>query len=712
MANYTPHRIILVLLGGLLNLQGLYAQNVSNSTQSFQSEIIDKIEILASTVDREIDYTELIEDLKYFAENPLNLNSATYNELLKLGFLNDMQIYHLMAYRETYGYLVSMYELQAIEGFDESIINSMLLFVAIAPVAEKPKLKFSNIAKYGKHKAIIRYQRLLQEKEGYKSISDSLLYSSPNSVYTGNADKIYFRYGFNYSNRIRFGITMEKDPGEIFFRSNLNDSIRKLINGKIKSGFDFYSGHITVNDIGRIKALTIGDYQLRFGQGLTMWSGLAFGKSADVLNVKKNKSGVKPYTSSDENRYFRGVASTLNFGRVDLTAFYSSQLIDANLMEKDTGIFTEFEASMVETGYHRTVNEILKKDALKLMVTGGNLKFSGKRFQIGLTGVYSRLNYPIAEKHQLYNKFVFNNFENINAGMDYSFLFWKFQVFGEFSLSENGGIAQLYGISANLHPRISASLLYRNYERGYQNYFSNPFAESNPYNESGIYTGLRLLLLRHLSLSVYIDQYKYPWLRYSVNQPSIGNEVLAQIDYKPNREVSMNFRFKSKVRQKNQAGAVDYSMLVLNHYQSAFRYHIDYIVSQSLSMRNRLEFLVNRNNTGEKSTGYLVYHDVKWKSPDTKLNIFFRYALFDTDSYDDRIYAYENDLLYAFSVPAYYYKGSKGIIMLKYRLKNYLDFWLRFSHLWVKDHKSLGSGPDLINDNKKSEIKIQIQLKL
>ena len=52
----------------------------------------------------------------------------------------------------------------------------------------------------------------------------------------------------------------------------------------------------------------MGDYQIMFGQGLTFWSGRAFGKSADVINIKKNPLGIKAYTSVDENLFMRGAA--------------------------------------------------------------------------------------------------------------------------------------------------------------------------------------------------------------------------------------------------------------------------------------------------------------------------------------------------------------------------------------------------------------------
>ena len=124
--------------------------------------------------------------------------------------------------------------------------------------------------------------------------TDSALVASPNSRYLGDRNRIYTRYKYNYGNHISFGITAEKDAGEEFFK------------GSQPNGFDFYSAHFFLRNQGKIKQLAIGDYQAQFGQGLTFWSGLAFGKSADIMLVKRSAVGLKPYTSADENLFMRG----------------------------------------------------------------------------------------------------------------------------------------------------------------------------------------------------------------------------------------------------------------------------------------------------------------------------------------------------------------------------------------------------------------------
>ena len=113
------------------------------------------------------------------------------------------------------------------------------------------------------------------------------------------------------SDKLQFGITMEKDAGEPFFRKGN------------KYGFDFYSAHIFLQNVSVFKAIAVGDYQLSFGQGLAMNTGFAMMKPQNSVSIYKHASGLRPYSSANENNYMRGIATTINCKVLDLTLFYS-----------------------------------------------------------------------------------------------------------------------------------------------------------------------------------------------------------------------------------------------------------------------------------------------------------------------------------------------------------------------------------------------------
>src|SRR5690606_2679514 len=106
-----------------------------------------------------------------------------------------------------------------------------------------------------------RYGRALQLSEGFLRPKDS-----GKSRYLGNPDRYFIRYRYQLPKHFKISINMKKDAGEQFFYESQ------------KHGFDFYSASLLFNELGRVKNLVLGDYSLQFGQGLSLWSGLSFGK--------------------------------------------------------------------------------------------------------------------------------------------------------------------------------------------------------------------------------------------------------------------------------------------------------------------------------------------------------------------------------------------------------------------------------------------------
>jgi len=336
------------------------------------------------------------------------------------------------------------------------------------------------------------------------------LRKDPNKHYYGGPQHLYCRYGFNYRNKIRFGLTTEKDPGEIFF------------NDTLKNPFEFLSAYLYLQDLAKIKTLIVGDYHLEFGQGLTMWSGLAFGKSADVIDIKKRKKEIRPNTSTNENRFMRGVATKINIANFDITAFYSNKNIDGNILIADTLPKDEtYFSSFQESGYHRTLNELLDKNIISENIFGGRISYRKNFFNIGATAFETNLGSELLNPNKIYNQFEFSGKQNLNFGFDYNVIFRNINLFGEFSASKNGGKAYLIGGLFMLDPRVSFSILYRNYQKDFQNLFCNAFGENNKNNnEKGLYFGISAQLTPKISCYAYSDRFSFPILPFTRHSTS------------------------------------------------------------------------------------------------------------------------------------------------------------------------------------------------
>jgi hypothetical protein len=641
--------------------------------------------------------------IEKIAENTDNeLDNTDAEELRKTSLLSDIQINNLLDHIKKNGKLISIYELQTVNDFDVETINRILPYVYVSFDEKQRYFSFKEMINNGSNQVFIRYQRTLEEKTGFSEISDSALAASPNSRYVGTPERLFLKYRFTYYNNISWGITAEKDPGEVLLKKDT-----------IKGGFDFYSAHFFMRDFGILKSLAIGDYSLQFGQGLTLWSGLGFGKSSDVAGIKKNALGIKPYTSVDENLFMRGAAATIGLKGFELCTFFSRNKKDANILSADS-LNQEilYVSSLQETGYHTTPSELHDKDAITETLYGSHLGFRNKKLSIGATAYKTVFSANLQRDLQLYSQFEFSSKENFNTGVDYSYTFRNFNFFGEVSRSENGGMAYLNGLLMSLDAKVSMSLMHRKYEKDYQVLYSSAFAENSKVaNEEAIYLGIVLKPINYWTLSAYADNFKFPWLKYRTDAPSKGFDYLTQLNYKPSKKMELYLRFRQENKEINNSSTANIIDYTEGTVKQSVRFNAAYVVSSSFTLKSRIEVAKYTVGNASSQNGFLIYQDVSFKSMKSPVSCSVRYCIFDTDSYDSRVYAYESEVLYAYSIPSFYYKGSRAYVLLKYRFNRHIDVWLRLAQTYYANQNVIGSGLTEIKGNKKTDLSAQVRFK-
>lgn len=681
LANKIQLKLFYVLFVAGIKLIAQDTINTSNLEQFIEN-------ISEQTNSEDNDLSNLFDELIYYRLHPINLNKTNAEELLSLHILNEIQVNSLLRHIGINGTLFSIYELQSIEGFDLPLIYSILPYITI--IDSTPAISFKEILKNGNHRLISRTSFVLEPQKGYTNdLADN---------YSGTKYKVYNRYRYSYANKLSFGITGEKDAGESFLKEAQ------------KHGFDFYSGHLFYQPDKRIKAFIIGDYVLNFGQGLALWQGFAFSKSNDVIATKKITNGIRPYLSTDENRFMRGAAVTFKQNCFEFTTFASHHPIDATINFADSA--TQSALSIQESGLHRTLREIENKHSIKQSIYGGNLTFKKNNFKSGLTYMHTRLNIPLVPATQPYSFFYFSGNNINNTSADYSYSIKNIIFWGEAALSyqhaneKNAGYAYINGIIAALDPKVSVSLIHRNYSRSYHSFFSNGFGEgSRTNNENGIYAGIQLKITQSLTLNSYYDRYTFPWLKYRVNAPSEGEDYFTQLEYTPSKRTTLYLRYKNEKSYQNVSGE-NYLGKVK---KQNIRVNGTFIVNRHITLKSRIEFVILKNAEGNTENGNVIIQDIiVYKKPFT---VYLRYALFETPGYESRIYAYENDMPGVWSSPAYYYKGSRAYCMLKIKTSKKINFWMRYSRSFYTNKDVLSEGSlDEINGNTKSEIKMQLDV--
>jgi hypothetical protein len=677
-------RILWTLILMILVLSPAVAQDKDLS--ALISDIAEMVADKAEDEEEVMGMEQLVEHYTHLAENPVNINSATAEELEQLLILTDFQIFSVIEYIKEFGTMMSVHELLFVPGFDDETVSRISPFVTTVGSEKqsfKPSLK--NMLTKGGNTLLMRSTRTLETRKGYTRDDSGL------QRYEGTPFSFLTRYKYKYGNKLQVGLTADKDAGEEFCR------------GSNRQGFDFYSFHLMLNDRGHLRKLIIGDFRANFGQGLALWNNFAFGKSANVHSVKRRNNGFSAYSSADEVTYMRGVASTLQFGSWEFSPFVSYRKIDATL-EGDG--YTSLSAN----GMHRTPNEIERKNALSETVAGINAGYGKTFWRVGATALYGCYGADDYRDIKPYNKFSLHKPENANFALDYRMIIKGISLFGEAAISSNGGKALLAGITVDVNNWLQFSSLYRNYQTYYQAVYANAFGEnSSTANEQGLYLGISILPYKSWKVSAFFDSYSFPWLRYGIDSPSSGWDYLVQANYTPNKDFDMRIKIQRDKAVKNLSEST--VAAVQNVERTKALLQATYNLSPELSMNSRIALVFFNPEMQANEKGFLISQDIRYKMRKIPLSFAFRYAIFDTDSWNTRLYVYESDVLYAFSIPAYYDKGCRYYLNIGYKLLDKVQFWFRVSQTYYVEKEEISSGLSAIEGNKQTDVKLQMQIK-
>lgn len=660
--------------------------------QDLPAEAEQKLENLTDTDEGETEDDSWLLQMEHFRKNPLNLNVAGKDELRELRILTDLQIENFLIYRKLLGNLVSIYELQAIPSWDVITIKKLLPFITVAGAVTMygdMKNRFKN----GNHSLLFRISQVLEKSTGYTP-------KPTGNYYLGSPQRIFFRYRYQYKNILQYGLVGDKDAGEQFFKS------------KQKYGFDFYSFHLFARKIGAIQSLAIGDFTVNMGQGLIQWQSLAFKKSADVTGIKRQSAVLRPYNSAGEFNFQRGIGITVKKGNVEVTAFGSVRKLSVNLIT-DTLDYNDYFSSFLTSGYHRSQGEMEDRNNMQQLAFGGNVSWNKNRLHIAVNGIKYHFSAPLQKRAEPYNLFAITGNNWGNYSTDYSYTFKNFHFFGEAAIDKNFNKAFVNGLLISVDQRVDLSLLYRSINKEYQAVNGNAFTENTfPSNESGTYAGISIRPTASLQLNAYADIYSFPWLKYLVDAPSFGRDFLIQLMYTPDKKTEFYSRYRNETKQGNTSGnngVTNYLSLIP---RQSWRTQLSYMINKAITLRTRFELLWYDKKGDDKENGFLTFLDCIYKPLLSRIAGSVRVQYFETGGYNSRMYAYENDLLYNYSIPQFFDKGFRYYLNVKYDFGNRVSCWLKWSQTLYNGKLLIGSGLDEIEGKHKSEAKFQFIINL
>jgi len=663
----------------------------------------EQVENLVERTGADIEDDSYLQKLDALHKNPIDLNVADEADLEALNLLTDIQVKNFFRYREFLGKLISVYELQAIPSWNMENIRQLLPYITVGNKESLPEV-FRKRWHGGNNYLLLRLSQVPEKAKGFEKGSDSSA-----SYYLGSPQKILFRYTYNYKNLLQYGLLGDKDAGEQFFK------------GPQRFGFDFYSFHFFTKKIGMIRSLALGDFTVNMGQGLIQWQGLAFTKTASVLSIKRQSPLLCPYHSSGEFNFQRGIGITLQKGHWEATVFASSKKISANLVTDSINrqvAISSFEYS----GYHRTQQENADRNNTRQISMGANINFSKRGWHIGINGIEYLFSKPVQKQGRPYNLFAFNGKSLWNVSADYSYTYRNFHFFGEAAIDCNQQKALVHGALISLSATIDAALLYRNIGRGYQSLYTDAFTENSiPNNEKGLYAGLSVRPLAGWRMDAFFDTYTFPWLKFRADAPAYGRDFFVKLSYQPAKNWYIYIYIKNEAKQANITGTG-----MATHPQALipkqnWRTELSLSINNKISVKSRVECIWYNKKAIGAEQGFLGLMDFFYKPGGRKSytgNLSLQY--FETNGFSSRLYVSEQDILYSFSLPAYYDKGFRYYFKLntrlnrlfhgKHRAKPQLEWWLRWAQTIYSGKTSISTQLDQIKGNKKSELKLQWML--
>jgi hypothetical protein len=219
------------------------------------------------------------------------------------------------------------------------------------------------------------------------------------------------------------------------------------------------------------------------------------------------------------------------------------------------------------------------------------------------------------------------------------------------------------------------NFLFRQYNPGYTSFYGNgPGSGSKTANETGILGNFSYEAARHLFISGGFDIKSIPWLKYRCSGPTFGIRKELRVRFLPAEnltlEASYNYRLSMVDNSANQ-GIPEQTELISRTAKSSFRYSF----SDNLTLGTRMDFKI-ADPSG--SRGALLLQDLIIRFRKYPVQVWLRYCLFKTDNWDSRLYTYENDLLYSFSIPALSGEGSRSYLMIKWDIGKAAEFRIKY----------------------------------
>ena len=630
-------------------------------THSFDQDVIESIVDFNA---EEQETQQFGEELEYLRSHPIDIANPSYSELLKLPMISPLLAESIILYSDSTN-IENINQLRSVSLMTDALFERIVPFITV--VHSLPNVDLFDMTRT-EAESRSRTEQRLQSTNGTR-----------NGKYLGSTLSTYERTKIKSAYFEAAGL-FEKDAGESY-RNGL------------------MSGYFIVKETPLFRNLVIGNFNISSAQGLVLSKNISTAKGNDAVGQTRKKGRViSPSVSTDEFRYFQGAASQFQYNNLSMTGFYSSRQLSAGL---DTnGIVTSFYTS----GNYRTIEDLKRHRTLGEQTIGGKIDylFNGERnISMTLMNVqYDRFLAP-----SLFN---LQGNRKISAGsISWEIPFSGILTFGETATNDLSRFSKVFGILFPISRKVAVSYHHRAFTKGYVSPFAHPFGERSNIadGELGNYIGIEIAE-EDMTLNAYQDFFLLPSTKQDFGV--IGKETFLSIALPLVPKLKVMMHFKNKVR--SQADILPEND---ERHQSNYRFSYMYKATKEFILSQRFE-MVNVAYSPSKfvEKGFLTFVEGLYKNSGSGVTIKTRFILFDTDSYDTRLYQYESDVAGNFSNPPMYGKGMRWYIVSAFEIFKNCVFSFKYLETKKQNEVVLGSGDDQIHGNLDNHIALQLDFRI
>ncbi len=574
------------------------------------AQIVENLVFIDENENGGLEY--LAEYLQRLAEQPVKINCSSRGELKELFLLSDFQIESIMDYRNKSGDILSASQLALLHGFDDKTAERLKPFISFEPGGNSLNV-YSDSDTSGWVRSLL------------KGSDSQLFVKAVYGVEKKETPALLARYKWSHGNKLQIGFTLESDEGEGFFRKGLQPT-------------DFTSFHIAVKNRGRLNSLVLGDYAVRFGQGLTIWRSFSLGGVSTPMALNRRGAAIVPYTSASESNFCRGAAASLSFGNLDVNAF-----ISANGLDED-----------------------VKDDGMGGIMAGANISYMFRRLKLG--GSYVAYEY--------------NGVAYGNAAMDFYTIIERIKLFGEFAIDYSGSCAAVLGTVFNISDKIETGMLLRSYSTDYVAPYAGAYSTiSSVSNQAGVTINNIYSISERWKLLFGTDMAYYPGERYNIDEHSAMLKFYVAGEYAYGR-LNIVSKIWNSYTTNNQLNRINTKLQATIELMSGLKIKLHTSNVTAIWQADRTNNAATA--AGERRLvdfGWQAGANIRYEGADGDIVLQTGGSLFTARLWNSRLYVYEPDLPYTFNSRLFYGRGCSLYMLFGAQILTDVELYLKLQTL-------------------------------